>query len=84
MVKKIKPQNIAAAQKDCYYPECLQCCCTSGKNGDMECQYEELAGTIRITKGPMNEVFRGALYGCLFMAAIIVLVSSLLYFWPNG
>jgi hypothetical protein len=68
-------------RRECYYPECLQCCCTNGKDGDEHCQYETL---IKVTNGPMNEVFRGALYGCLFVASLILIVSFLIYLWPNG
>jgi hypothetical protein len=79
-----QPGKQNAAGKDCYYPECLQCCCTSGKNGESGCQYEELAGTIKVTNGPASEVFRGMLYGCLLSIVIIIIVSLILYLWPNG
>jgi hypothetical protein len=72
--KKIEFTN---PKRECYYPDCLQCCCD---NSEKHCEYDAIENE---NKGSYGAV-RGLFNLVAFIIGITTLVLFLIKLWPNG
>ena len=74
---KLKIENGASGsrKKECFYPDCLQCCCTTTMNGSPVCQAKEIE-TPRVAR----ELLTGIAWA---LGMSVVLVIVLMWLWAS-